>query len=83
MLVCQICNKKKSIGRSQQHKRGVAGKRWKKRAQSTPRVFKPNLQKKTVSFASGETKQMKLCTKCIKRIKKFGSIKKHRNIAFV
>ena len=82
MLICEICGKHKEIGRSQKHKRGVAGKRWKKRAPSTPRTFKPNLQKKTVILA-GEKKKMKLCTKCIKRIKKYGSVKDYKNIAFV
>ena len=81
-LVCEICEKKKAVGRSQQHKRGVAGKRWRKRAQSTPRLFKPNLQKKTVVL-KGEKKQMKLCAKCVKRIKKFGSVKDYKNIAVV
>jgi ribosomal protein L28 len=77
--ICQICGKKKSVGRSQQHRRGVAGKRWKKRAQSTPRLFVPNLQKATVVVA-GEKKQMLLCAKCIKRIKKYKSIKDFSNI---
>ena len=82
MLVCEICGKHKAVGRSQQHSRGVAGRRWKKRAQKTPRVFKPNLQKKTV-IITGDKKQMKLCTKCIKRIKKYGSVKELKNISFV
>jgi ribosomal protein L28 len=80
--VCEICGKSTVVGRSQQHKRGVAGRRWKKRAQSTPRLFKPNLQKKTVVIA-GDNKQMFLCAKCIKRIKKFGSIKSYKSIALV
>ena len=82
MIVCDICGKHKVVGRSQQHKRGVAGKRWKKRAPKTSRTFYPNLQKKTVKLATGEKKQMKLCAKCIKRIKKFGSIKKYKSISF-
>ncbi len=81
-LICDICGKKTVHGRSQQHKRGVAGRRWKKRAPSTPRVFKPNIQKKTVVI-SGEERKMKLCTKCIKRIKKFGSIKNYSQIQVV
>lgn len=79
--ICEICLKKTSVGRSQQHKRGVAGKRWKKRAPSTSRTFKPNLQRKTLVVA-GEKRQMRLCTKCIKRIKKYGSIKKLSNVKF-
>lgn len=81
-MVCQICGKETSVGRSQQHKRGVAGKRWRKRAQKTPRLFKPNLQKVTVRVRGNEM-QMRLCAKCIKRIRKFGSIKDYKNIAVV
>lgn len=80
---CDICGKKTIVGRSQQHKRGVAGKRWKKRAQATRRVFKPNLQVKTMVLASGEKEKKRLCTKCIKRIKKFGSVKDYKNVTFV
>lgn len=56
-------------GRSHTHKRGVAGGRWKKKAPKTLRLFKPNLQKMTI-FEKGEEKRIKLCTKCLKRIKK-------------
>lgn len=73
--VCEICAKKRKIGSSQKHKRGVAGKRWKNKTTKTPREFLPNLQMKTVTVG-GETKQMKICAKCIKRIKKFGNVKK-------
>jgi large subunit ribosomal protein L28 len=67
--VCQNCGKKTVYGRTQRHHRGVAGKRWKKRAPMTSRVFKPNLQKVTV-VVGGVKKQMRLCTKCIKKFKK-------------
>jgi len=79
--VCQICGKRNVVGSSQKHKRGVAGKRWKFRAPETPRLFKINLQKKTV-VVNGEKKQMRICAKCIKRIKKFGSVKEFSNIKF-
>jgi len=69
--VCKNCGKKTVVGRSQRHKRGVAGKRWKKRAPSTPRLFKPNLQKISL-MVGGVKKTMLLCTKCIKRFKKEG-----------
>lgn len=81
-VICQICGKHKSMGRSQQHSRGIAGKRWKKRAQETPRLFMPNLQMKTVVVGDGSAKQMKLCTKCIKRIKNFGSVHDFKNVKF-
>ncbi|OGM18595.1 hypothetical protein A2686_01740 [Candidatus Woesebacteria bacterium RIFCSPHIGHO2_01_FULL_38_10] len=77
--VCDICGKKTKIGSSKKHKRGVAGKRWKDRVTATPRLFKPNLQKKTI-IVSGEKRKVKLCTKCIKRIRKFGSVKSYSNI---
>jgi ribosomal protein L28 len=80
--ICQICNKATVHGGSQQHKRGVAGKRWKDRTTRTERLFKPNLQKVTVKYRD-EKSQMLLCTKCIKRIKKFGEIKDYSNIAVV
>jgi len=80
--ICEICGKTNSIGRSQQHKRGVAGKRWKNRAQETPRSFKINLQKKTVKV-DGVEKQVKVCANCIKRIKKFNAIKGYSNITIV
>jgi large subunit ribosomal protein L28 len=79
---CEICGKSTSIGSSQKHRRGVAGKRWKNRTTKTPRTFKPNLQKVGV-VVNGERKKMLLCAKCIKRIKKFGSIKDIKNISLV
>jgi len=78
--ICEICGKKSVMGRSQKHKRGVAGKRWRKRAQATPRLFIPNLQKVTL-MVSGEKKQMRICANCLKRIKKFHSIGKYKNIS--
>lgn len=57
------------MGRQHTHHRGVAGGRWKKRAPKTAKAFAPNLQK--VKIMVGEViKQVKLCTKCIKRVKK-------------
>jgi large subunit ribosomal protein L28 len=81
-IVCEICGKVKSVGSSQKHRRGVAGKRWKKRVTATPRTFSPNLQKKTV-IINGEKKQMVICTKCIKRIKNYGAVRDYTNIALV
>lgn len=56
-------------GRSHTHHRGVAGGRWKKRAPKTQRLFKPNLQKVTIMFEGAE-KSVRLCAKCLKRIRK-------------
>jgi len=55
-------------GRSHTHHRGVAGGRWKKRAQKTARIFRPNLQK-VIILTNGEQEQVRLCMKCLKRIK--------------
>ena len=62
--ICENCGKAAVVGKSQKHRRGVAGKRWKNRVTPTPRLFKANLQK-----FEGKT----LCAKCIKRIKKDSS----------
>ncbi|MBU0997958.1 50S ribosomal protein L28 [Patescibacteria group bacterium] len=80
-MICQNCGKIKVMGRRKSHKRGVAGKRWKKRAPVTPRLFNVNIQMATVT-ENGKKTQMKLCTKCIKRFKKDGKIltsKKKKN----
>lgn len=63
--ICDICGKKKQIGRQSRHGRGVAGRQWAKRAQKTVKVFEPNLQPITINGV-----RMTLCTKCIKKIKK-------------
>jgi ribosomal protein L28 len=66
---CENCGKGITFGRQSTHHRGVAGKRWKKRAQVTLRTFKPNLQKVGV-MVSGKMVSMRLCTSCIKRFRK-------------
>jgi len=58
---CDICGKGKTIGKSGAHKYG--GK-WAMRAQKKTKIWKPNLQNYTVNG-----KKMKLCTRCIKRVK--------------
>lgn len=78
--ICEICGKGKVVGRSQRHKRGVAGKRWRKKAPATRRLFKPNLQKATLTI-SGKKRNMKVCTKCLKKIKKDGAVGSYSNIA--
>lgn len=62
---CSICNKKTQIGRQSRHHRGVAGKQWMKRAQKTLRLFKPNLQWATIDGV-----RIRVCTKCLKLVKK-------------
>jgi len=66
---CYNCGKGILFGRKHTHHRGVAGGRWKKRAPKTRRIFEPNLQKVDI-IQAGEVMRVKLCTKCLKRIKK-------------
>lgn len=65
---CYHCGKTAMYGTSHTHHRGVAGGRWKKRAQKTKRVFKPNLHKVTIMEAGVELR-VKVCSKCLKRVK--------------
>ncbi len=74
-FACENCGKSVTYGRQSSHGRGIAGKRWKKRAQSTLRTFKPNIQKIGV-MVKGVKISMKLCTDCISRFKKDGKMNK-------
>jgi len=67
--VCFHCGKGKLLGRQHTHHRGVAGGRWKKRAPKTQKVFTPNLQKIKIML-DGVATQVKMCTKCLKRVRK-------------
>ena len=79
-LICDNCEKGMVYGRQSTHHRGVAGKRWKKRAQVTLRTFKPNLQKIAV-MVNGKKMTVKLCTNCIKRFKKDGKLAPIKRVA--
>lgn len=68
-MKCFHCGKGVMFGRSHTHHRGVAGGRWKKRAPKTARLFHPNLQPVKIML-DGKEKRVKLCMKCLKRIKK-------------
>lgn len=68
-MECFHCGKTTIFGRSHTHHRGVAGGRWKKRAPKTQKIFKPNLQKIAIML-KGKSETVRLCTKCIKRIRK-------------
>lgn len=57
------------MGRQHTHHRGVAGGRWKKRAPKVQKVFRANLQP-VMAMIEGSEKRIKLCTKCLKRVKK-------------
>lgn len=67
--VCYHCEKGAMYGRTHTHRKGVAGGRWRKRAQKVARIFKPNLQPMTI-LEMEVKKSVKLCTSCIKRIQK-------------
>lgn len=69
MNICFHCGKGILMGRTHTHHRGVAGGRWKKRAPKVQRVFHANLQVMN-AIVDGVEKRIKLCTKCLKRIKK-------------
>ncbi len=58
MAVCESCGKKTTFGRSVP---------WSKK--STPRKFKPNLQKVTV-LEDGRQVRKTLCTRCIRTMVK-------------
>ena len=68
-MECYHCGKGVLFGRSHTHHRGVAGGRWKKRAQKTQRIFRPNLQKYEI-LEGEKLVRVKLCAKCVKRVKK-------------
>ncbi|MBI5126949.1 hypothetical protein HZA76_00645 [Candidatus Roizmanbacteria bacterium] len=69
MNACYHCGKTVLYGRSHTHHRGVAGGRWKKRAPKTQRIFKVNFIRLAI-LESGKEKQVKLCAKCLKRVRK-------------
>lgn len=65
---CALCKKGSQYGRSSTHHRGVAGAQWKKRAQKTLKLFRPNLHVYHMSV-DGVRVKVKLCTKCLRKIK--------------
>lgn len=67
---CYHCGKTAQFGRSHTHRRGVAGGRWKKRAPKTRRIFRVNLHPVKIVVEDNKIKRVKLCSKCLKRIKK-------------
>lgn len=65
---CDYCGKGVQYGETSAHHRGVAGGRWKNKAQSTRKVFKPNLHIARVKVAA-ELVKLRLCTKCLRKLK--------------
>ena len=70
MVQCYHCGKRTQFGRSYTHRKGVAGGRWKKRAPATRRIFRVNLQPVRILIEDGKVKRVKICSKCLKRVKK-------------
>ncbi len=68
-MPCYHCGKGAQFGHSHTHRKGVAGGRWKKRAPKTRRIFRVNLQAVRI-IEEGKEKRVKICAKCLKRIKK-------------
>ena len=65
---CDLCGKGKTLSTQQRHHRGVAGGKWKHRAQKTLKIIRPNLHAFRGIF-EGVKGQWKFCTKCLRRIK--------------
>ncbi len=66
---CDYCFKGVQYGETHTHRRGIAGNRWKKRAQSTRKVFKPNLHYRRIEV-EGKVVRVRLCTKCLRKVAK-------------
>jgi large subunit ribosomal protein L28 len=62
MAKCAICGKGTMYGRNIRHKH--AG-RWERRAPKTNRVFRANIQKRTV-IIDGRPVRMAICTRCLR-----------------
>ncbi len=59
MAKCQLCGKKPSFGNNVSHAHNL-----------TRRMWKPNIQKATLTLDHGISVQMKLCTKCLRTVSK-------------
>ena len=68
MAKCQVCGKKTVVGRNSKHHRGVASKKFARRARKRSKAFRPNIQKATITVG-GLKMKMRLCTNCLKKIR--------------
>lgn len=59
---CEICGKGTTFGRNIRHKHSG---RWQRKAPVTNRMFKANVQVKTLTLG-GETRRFQICTRCIR-----------------
>lgn len=65
MIACQICGKKTVIQKSGAHQYGGG---WAMRATKKRRLWLPNLHSVKVTY-QGVRRTMRLCTKCLRRVK--------------
>lgn len=65
MYKCELCGKGVVIGKDGTYRHGG---RWARRAPKVRRVWKPNLRVAKVTIG-GQTKRMRICTKCLKKVK--------------
>lgn len=66
MRVCEICGKKSMIQKSGAHQYGGG---WAMRATKKRKVWQPNLHSVKVTY-NGVRRTMRLCTKCLRGVKK-------------
>ncbi len=59
---CEVCGKGTAFGRNIRHKHSG---RWQRKAPVTNRMFKANVQQKTLTIG-GITKRFHVCTRCIR-----------------
>jgi len=59
MAKCQLCGKIPSFGNNVSHAHNL-----------TRRMWKPNIQKATLTLDGGISVQLKLCTKCLRTVSK-------------
>jgi large subunit ribosomal protein L28 len=59
MAKCQLCGKIPSFGNNVSHAHNL-----------TRRMWKPNIQKATLTLDGGVSVQVKLCTKCLRTVSK-------------
>lgn len=66
MAKCQVCGKAPTFGRNIRHKHSGG---WARRAPKTNRMFRPNIQKTTLTLG-GTPVQVKVCTQCLRTMYK-------------
>ena len=68
MAYCQICGRRGQVGRISRHRRGVASRKFSKRAPKKSRRFGANLQK-TTFYINGRRITVVVCTRCLKKLR--------------